>query len=123
MSSSRPEQRRFTRIPFDLCGTLIDASGTWEVALLDVSLKGALVSRPPGWNGRCDEPCALDLRLSEQVVIRMEATVAHLDEHRVGCRCERIDLDSMMHLRRLMEVNLADPALLERDLGALVGRS
>jgi hypothetical protein len=122
MASPPPDQRRFTRIPVDLHGVLTDASGTWEVALLDISLKGALVSRPARWEGRCGEQCTLDLQLTEQVGIRMEATVAHLDQHRVGCHCERIDLDSMSHLRRLVEVNLADPALLERDLSALVGR-
>jgi len=35
-------------------------------------------------------------------------------------RCDEIDLDSITALRRLIELNAADPALLERELGALV---
>jgi len=31
-----------------------------------------------------------------------------------------IDVDSMTHLRRLIELNLGDPTLLERELKALV---
>jgi hypothetical protein len=34
--------------------------------------------------------------------------------------CESIDLDSITHLRRLVELNAGDPALLERELTALV---
>jgi hypothetical protein len=38
----------------------------------------------------------------------------------VGLRCDRLDVDSMSHLRRLVELNLGDPALLERDLQSLI---
>ena len=37
----------------------------------------------------------------------------------VGMVCRHIDVDSISHLRRLVELNLGDEALLERELAAL----
>jgi hypothetical protein len=37
----------------------------------------------------------------------------------VGLHCRHIDIESLAHLRRLIELNLGDPALLERELAAL----
>ena len=45
-SPARTEQRRFSRIPFDVKVTLKDATHTWETDLLDISLHGALVKVP-----------------------------------------------------------------------------
>jgi len=51
----------------------------------------------------------------------MEGHLAHVgDNNTVGIRCESIDLDSISHLRRLVELNLGDPELLNRELSALV---
>lgn len=93
--------------------------------LQDVSLKGALVEVKNGWSGQVGQSCRLRLELAPLVNILMEATVAHIEGHNVGLRCERLDLDSMTHLRQLVEHNADDPALLERDLATLVaqGRS
>jgi hypothetical protein len=43
----------------------------------------------------------------------------HSDEGQVGFECEFIDLDSISNLRRLVELNLGDSMLLERQLGSL----
>ena len=37
-----------------------------------------------------------------------------------GLICRNLDIDSATHLRRLVELNLGDPKLLERELSALV---
>ena len=51
----------------------------------------------------------------------MTALVAHVDARQLGLLCTHSDLDSVTHLRRLIELQLGDPSLLERDLGELVG--
>ena len=43
----------------------------------------------------------------------------HHNNGYTGLRCDSIDLDSVTHLRRLIELQLGDPALLERDLAEL----
>lgn len=52
--------------------------------------------------------------------ISMESAVTHVEGRRAGLHCLTIDLDSVTHLRRLVELNLGDPALLERELSALI---
>lgn len=49
----------------------------------------------------------------------MNGSIAHKIENRVGIHCKTIDIDSMTHLRKLVEYNLGDHDLLERDLEAL----
>ena len=43
----------------------------------------------------------------------------HIEDDHTGYRCEHIDLDSISHLRRLVELNLGDPDILDRELSEL----
>ncbi|MCP4041018.1 MAG: PilZ domain-containing protein, partial [Gammaproteobacteria bacterium] len=63
----------------------------------------------------------LSIQLGEaQSLIHMQTTASHEDAERIGFRCCHIDLDSMSHLRRLVELNLGEPELLSRELSALI---
>ena len=44
----------------------------------------------------------------------------HVEGHHVGLRCESIDLDSITHLRRLVEMNSGDSTILDREFASLV---
>ncbi len=117
------EHRHFTRIPFDAEAVLIDpASGRrYEARLIDVCLKGALTTRPANWLTEAGHPWLLELHLAgDEVVLNMEVTVAHMETDRVGFHCEHMDLDTATHLHRLVELNLGDPAILERELAELI---
>lgn len=50
----------------------------------------------------------------------MTVSLAHEKGRQLGFYCEEIDLDSITHLRRLIELNLGSSELLERELSALV---
>ncbi len=113
------ERRRFQRIGFDADTELQQGEQRWPAVLHDVSLKGLLVERPAGWNARPDQPLQARIRLAEDVELSMEVALAHEHDGLLGFVCEHIDLDSMIHLRRLVELNLGDEALLERELAAL----
>lgn len=117
------ERRRFSRIGFDADVQLVDARGSWHGQLIDLSLKGALVTAPADWAGQPGEHYLLELALGsdEERTIRMEVSVSHAEKGHIGFRCEHIDLDSIGHLRRLVELNLGDPELLDRELSALAG--
>ncbi len=115
------ERRHFLRSAFHAPVRLRLGESESTGVLHDASLKGALVEVPVGWSGRVGQTCHLRLDLAPEVSILMETTVAHIDEGAlVGLHCERLDLDSMTHLRQLVEHNADDPALLERDLATLV---
>jgi hypothetical protein len=113
------EQRQFSRIAFDAAARLNSESASWESRVIDVSLKGALLEQPAGWTGSIGDRYTLTLPLADDVAILMEVAVAHIEDGRVGFHCEHIDVDSITHLRRLVELNLGDPALLERELAHL----
>jgi hypothetical protein len=114
------EHRRFSRIPFVARAQLHARGQDWQSELIDISLKGALVTLPPGVTLRVGEPLRLDLSVNDgAVTIHMDSEIAHLGGGRVGLHCRHIDLESVTHLRRLVELNLGDPARLDRELHAL----
>jgi hypothetical protein len=115
------ERRRFKRIAFDARTELTQGEHTWQVQLVDLSLKGLLVERPEGWQADPQAPFQVRVELDEQAPVTMEAELRHDNDGQLGLQCTHIDLDSVTHLRRLVELNLGDEAELERELSALIG--
>ncbi|MCO6414426.1 MAG: PilZ domain-containing protein [Thiogranum sp.] len=113
------QQRRFSRIPFDVPVTLELDGQTWQTGLVDVSLHGALIRIPAAFEPDSDRRYQLTIHLEGGPDIRMTVSIAHHENDELGLRCDDIDLDSITCLRRLVELNLGDPALLERELSAL----
>ncbi len=113
--------RRFLRSVFQAPARLNLAGHMREVQLLDLSLKGALVDLGVAL------PCAvgtrgrLRLSLSPTTFIAMDIAVSRVQGSRLGLQCLHIDLDSVTHLRQLVEHNMQDPALLGRELAVLIG--
>ncbi len=126
MATSKPttERRRFTRIPFEASVTITSPSGSWTAKLLDVSLNGALISLPQNWSSPDNESYLLEINVADNIYkIKMETTATHADDHSVGLRCDHIDIDSASHLRRLVELNVGDENILNRELAALINQA
>ena len=118
---SGDERRRFSRIAFHRPAELDVRVGQAACEVLDVSLKGALVEVPPTFRVHLGQPCTLVIRLDAgDARIRMEGEVVHREGAQVGVRCVEIDLESISHLRRLVELNIGDEDVLHRELSALV---
>ena len=120
MSEQSSDRRRFRRIAFDARTTIAQDSWNWPVQLVDLSLKGLLVQRPEDWRGNRAEPFEVDIRLDPEAHIKMQVKQAHDDHGQLGFVCEHIDLESISHLRRLIELNLGDEDELHRELAALL---
>lgn len=116
------DKRHFSRITLDGRAVLVDEQGhRWESSLADISLRGALIALPDGWSGKRDDPIQLELLPDDSdSLIIMRGCVAHVSGSQLGVHCESIDLDSVSHLRRLIELNLGDESLLQRELAELV---
>jgi hypothetical protein len=114
------ERRRFSRIAFHRPAELEVHGERIPCDLLDVSLKGALFELPATAGARVGDAATLTIRLAGDAAIRMSGNLAHREGVQVGLRCVEIDLDSISHLRRLVELNLGDEDLLERELSSLV---
>ncbi len=121
MAQKNPEKRRFQRIQFDAPCELYWQDDVQTAEVLDISLKGVLVSRPPGWAASEGEPCELTVHLNNhESAIVMAVVLRHIERDRLGFKIEYIDLESAGHLKRLVELNLGDAELLERELSQLI---
>ena len=99
---------------------LTTGDGCFSVHVLDLSLKGALVVLSPGVDLQPGALCQLVVPLtSTHDHIAMSTEVAHVEGRCAGLLCHSIDLDSVTHLRRLIELQLGAPHLLDRDLAEL----
>jgi hypothetical protein len=89
--------------------------------VLDLSLKGALLSLPGASELALGMPCLLKVKLAdESTIIAMAGELAHVEGEQAGFLCRSIDIESITHLRRLIEMNLGDATLVERELAALI---
>jgi len=114
------ERRRFSRIPFEAAVRLTHPSGNWSGKLVDISLKGILITRPQNWFQPGDESFLIEIHPpGDAFSIRMEMRMAHERGQMIGFECKHIDLDSVSHLRRLVELNLGSDAILQREFGEL----
>ncbi|WP_339673029.1 PilZ domain-containing protein [Dasania marina] len=117
MSSN--ERRSFSRITFQAETSIQQGADIWAVELVDVSLKGLLIIKPDDWSGDRAQNFAISIHLDDNTDITMTALERHDEGGHLGFECLHIDIDSIHHLRRLVELNLGDTTLLERELAAL----
>ena len=114
------ERRQFTRFSLSSEVELRLNSNIWSSQLLDLSLKGALIVNPNGFQGLPGDTIWLSIFLQTTNTIHFEGIVSHIGNNHIGLRCERMDIDSMTELRRVIELNMGDDSLLHRELHALV---
>jgi len=123
MTNATQQRRHFTRINFDTEYQLTptDSDQQWSGQVVDLSLHGVLIKQPEGFSGAKGDEFKLELILSAgDVSVQMEATIAHIHDGLVGLECQHIDIDSMTHLRRILEFNLGDPNLVEREISEMI---
>ena len=121
MPDKTDERRHFHRIATDKPVSLRDGDMQHSGTVLDISLQGLLLESNGSWNPTIGTRVRAGVRLGEEMPeISMDGEIAHIDGKRVGLRCVGIDLESASMLRRMVELNLGDGKLLERDLSQLL---
>jgi len=113
------ERRQNTRIPFHAEVLMQSGDVEWTCNLLDISLRGMLVEPPSNININPNNPCALALFLADDVIINARVRIKRTDNERWGLQYINIDVESLQHLRRLLELNLKDADLINRELAQL----
>ncbi|OUS11194.1 hypothetical protein A9Q89_09735 [Gammaproteobacteria bacterium 53_120_T64] len=115
------EQRKFTRIKFDATALMMAEGERWQVELLDISLRGALFQSAYRENLSVGgEVTALITLASEGGSIEIHGKVLHIHDEHIGVSCEHMDVDSISLLRRIVELNVGDSELLQREIAALI---
>jgi hypothetical protein len=121
-NNSQEERRRFSRVEFDADVRLLQDGKDYRAQLHDISLNGVLIATPSEYHIRTDMPCTLLVILSDDAVITMQVTLVHSSSTFLGFHCTSIDMESIVHLRRLIEINLGEPGASERVLAELLKR-
>ena len=114
-------RRQYSRISFHTEARLYTAGDETAVSVIDISLKGALLQPGKLIKFPANTTADLQIRLDELgTTIQMSGEITHCNDGFLGLKCLEIDLDSITHLRRLVELNLGDEQLLERELSHLL---
>ncbi len=88
-----------------------------ESNLIDISLKGALVAPEESFEISKGDNCEFEFHLSEtDIVLKVNALVVYQKDNHLGLKFINIDLESMIHLRRLVELNIGDPDKVQKEL-------
>ncbi|GLS91663.1 cyclic diguanosine monophosphate-binding protein [Psychromonas marina] len=122
------ERRRFSRVIFSgHCSLSEEIAGEieiFETEIIDISLNGALVRRPEEWHDEPDIMINLNLTLSgSEIILEINGVVCHQAEGLLGIKFLTLSLESLSHLRRLIELNLADEDLMNREISQLINLS
>jgi hypothetical protein len=114
-----PQQRHFTRVALDVPAMLGNADQRWETHLIDLSLNGVLVAYPAGWSGKTGDRFTLSLQLHNRTLLTLQVVIRQIHEDRIGMAFIEMDAVGREEIRWLVKLNLADSALLERELSEL----
>ena len=113
-------RRQFTRILFSIKASLTVEDKSYPVSIHDISLNGALVTTPKSEHSLKGMLGVLSFLLSDnESEVSMHIAVVHEHEGETGLQCNAIDIDSVTHLRRLIELNLGDEMQLNKELSQL----
>lgn len=114
------ERRDFHRVVHDARATVFASSRDWPCQLHDISLRGCLLEARDDWQLEPGQTYRISIWLARDIEIAMDARPVYQNGRYAGFQCVNIDLDSATELRRLVALNLADSALLQRDIQALL---
>ena len=113
-------RRQFTRILFSINAILEIEQQNYPVTIHDISLNGALVTMPSAEHSLKGKLGLLHFDLANgESVVEMHIAVVHTEPEEVGLQCNAIDIESVSHLRRLIELNLGDDEQLNKELSQL----
>lgn len=118
-TESTQERRRFTRIQFDAETRISVANQSIDVQLMDISFKGLLLSSDTDLPCSVGDTCTIQVTLGENL-LEFPAVLTHKKDSHYGFRTDQLDIDTATHLRRLVELNLGDETLFERELEQLL---
>jgi hypothetical protein len=113
-------RRQFTRILFSIKAEIEIEKNIYHVSIHDISLNGALITVIESQQSLKGKQGTLHFLLSDdESEVNMNITVVHEKANETGLQCNAIDIDSVTHLRRLVELNLGNNEQLNKELSQL----
>ena len=120
MSNHAADNRHNVRVNFSWPIRLSGEGGDFSSTILDLSLKGILLDRPEKWpsppNGTAFD---VEISLESEISLSMSAQVVRTSTQTVALEWTSIDIESISHLRRLMEFNSGEPERINQEIKSL----
>jgi len=111
------KERQYRRIPFAAEVTLKIDQSVWKGGLLDIALKGAMVGTDASLPIGIGAECTLSIYLpATSINLEFLARLSHNEENRYGFEFLSEDLDTLTHLRKLIELNTGDAETTRSEL-------
>jgi hypothetical protein len=111
------DERKFRRIPFEAEIQLAVAGRTWTCQLLDIALKGILMESPTPLALPIGTMVSLSLPLPGSTIsLDFHAELIHHQGNRLGFKFLHENLQTLTHLRTLLELNTGDPEGVRSEL-------
>jgi hypothetical protein len=117
MRYSMKEHRRFNRADLHTKGFFHFDEMEIDFKIKNISLNGVLVETENIEKLPINSEVSLFILLSSSdIQIRTSAILLHIEGKKLGFQFEEIDVESMIHLRRLVELNSLTPDEIAKEL-------
>ena len=93
---------RHARMPISVAVSMMHGGEFWSTDMVDISATGVMVRRPLDWRGTHGDRYVLDMLISPEVNIHLEASVARVTEWHIGFAYERIPAEKEIALWSLL---------------------
>ncbi|MDC5704073.1 PilZ domain-containing protein [Vibrio europaeus] len=111
------ERRRFSRIVYQAQATLTQESTEVIALVCDLSLHGLLATSEQSDQLDTDKQVDVEFSLAgSDVTIQLVGNIVGLNNNVIRVSIDHIDIESIGHLKRLVELNVGDDDLLHRDI-------
>lgn len=115
------ERRRFLRVMYQAPATLSQDDLLFNAMVKDISLHGLLVNCETPSALVSDRPIDVNIPLNGgDIAIQLTAQIIEKKSNLLRLKVDHIDLESLGHLKRLVELNMGNDELLHRDLDHLM---
>ena len=117
------DRRRHPRFPFHTRGSLLLDGCSHQGTLLDISLKGGLFVPDANPAVPVGRDCLLRVfHGGKEKFVELPGSVVYIHAHLIGIDFDPVSEDALRWFQQVILLNLAIPALLHRDLPALLSR-
>jgi len=111
------DKRHFRRIPFEAEVQVAVGDHNWNCQLLDLALKGTLLESTVVLPLAQGTVANLSIPLpGSEIVLDFDAELIHREGNRLGFKFLHESLETLTHLRTLLELNTGDPEGVRSEL-------
>lgn len=111
------ERRRFSRIVYQAQAVITQESTQVNASVNDLSLHGLLASSDQADVLDINKQINVEFSLSgSDVTIQLVGNIVGLNNNVIRVAIDHIDIESIGHLKRLIELNVGDDELLHRNI-------